>query len=49
MRNNFTKKILVSTGIRQRGSPILFNIIMSKIIKEMKSADRKYRMKNKKI
>jgi len=51
-RNNLTKTISVSIGIKQEDSlsSILFNIIMDEIIiKEMKTADKEYRMGNKEI
>jgi len=42
--------MLILIGIKQGDSlPILFNVIMSEIIKKIKSADRKCRMENRKI
>jgi len=51
IRNNFTKKMSISIGIKQGDilSSVLSNIIMDKIIKEVKGAGREYRIENKEI
>jgi hypothetical protein len=47
VRNNFTSKIPVSTGIRQENNPILF--IIDEITKKEKDVGREYRMRDKEI
>jgi len=49
VRNNFAK--MISIGIEQRDSlsSILFNVIIDKIIKEVKDVVRGYKIRNKEI